>query len=86
MDVSISKNNMRNLLLLCTKNVHICFGGDIYQQNDGVAMSSPLGPVLAGMFMLELETRIIPRIMDNICIYKERLSRTTCFSMFEFFL
>ena len=26
-----SKNNMRNLLLLCTKNVHFCFDGNIYQ-------------------------------------------------------
>ena len=30
-ETSISKNNMRNLLLLCTKNIHFCFGGDIYQ-------------------------------------------------------
>ena len=65
-DVSISKNDMRNLLLLFTKNVHFCFGGDIYQQNDGVAMGSPLGPVLAGIFMVELETRIMPTVTDNI--------------------
>ena len=38
------------LLLLSTKNVHFCFGGDIYQQNVGVAMTPPLGPVLAGIF------------------------------------
>ena len=30
-ETSISKNNMRNLLLLCTKNIHFCFGRDIYQ-------------------------------------------------------
>ena len=36
-DISIRKNNMRNLLLLCTKNVNFCFGGDLYQQNDGEA-------------------------------------------------
>ena len=44
---------MRSLLLLCTENVHFCFGGDIYQPNDGVVMGSPLGPVLAGIFMAE---------------------------------
>ena len=37
-NISISKNSMRNLLLLCTKNIHFCFGGDIYQQNDVVAI------------------------------------------------
>ena len=42
-ETSISKNGMFNLLLLCTKNVHFCFGGDIYQQNNDVAMGSPLG-------------------------------------------
>ena len=31
-ETSFSKNDMRNLLLLCTKNVHVCFGGDIYQK------------------------------------------------------
>ena len=78
-DISISKNNMSNLLLLCTKNVHICFGGDIYQQNDGVAMSSPLGSVLAGMFMLVLETRIIPRVTDNISHWRRYVDDTFVF-------
>ena len=36
-DISIRKSNMRNLLLLCTKNVNFCVGADIYQQNDGEA-------------------------------------------------
>ena len=57
-NISISKNDMHNLLL-CTKNALFCFGGGIYQQNDGVAMGSHLGPVLAGTFMVELEKRII---------------------------
>ena len=26
-ETSINKNEMRNLLLMCTKNVHFCFGG-----------------------------------------------------------
>ena len=59
-ETSISKNDMRNLL--CTKNVHFCFGGEIYQQNDGVAMGSPLGPVLAGILMAGLETKIIQQL------------------------
>ena len=70
---------MRNLLLLCTKNVHFCFGGDIYQQNDGVAMGSPLGPVLAGIFMVELETRIIPTVTDNISQWRRYVDDTFLF-------
>ena len=53
---------MRDLLLLCSKNVHFSYNGDIYTQTDGVAMGSPLGPVLAGIFMAELERTILPTL------------------------
>ena len=42
-----NKQQMIDLLLLCTKNVHFSCNGDIYTQRYGVAMDSPLGPVLA---------------------------------------
>ena len=54
-DTNISKKEVKDLLILCTKNVHCSFNGDIYIQCDGVAMGSPLGPVLTGIFMVELE-------------------------------
>ena len=57
----IPKKVMKELLLLCTKEVHFTYRNGIYQQNDGVAMESPLGPVLAGIFMVELETSVIGR-------------------------
>ena len=46
---------MRDLLLPCTKNVHFNDGGDTSKQTDGVAMSSSLRPLFAGIFMVELE-------------------------------
>ena len=46
---------MKELLLLCTKNAHFTFNNEIYQQCDGVAMGPPLGPVITGIFMVELE-------------------------------
>ena len=70
---------MRKLLLLCTKNVHFCFGSDIYQQNDGAAMGSPLGPVLAGIVMVELETRIIPTVTDSISHWRRYADDTFVF-------
>ena len=78
-DTSISKNDMRSLLLLCTKNVHFCFGGGIYQQNDGVAMGLPLGPVLAGIAMIELETRIIPMVTDSISHWRRYVDNAFVF-------
>ena len=37
---------MKEMLLLCTKHVHFLIEDEIYQQTDGVAMGSPLGPNL----------------------------------------
>ena len=52
----ITNPEMKEMLTLCTKNVYFTFDNQVYKQNDGVAMRSPLGPVLAGTFMVELET------------------------------
>ena len=57
----IPKSEMRALLYLCTKNIHFTFSNKIYIQN-GVAMSSSLGPVLANVFMVELESAVIPNL------------------------
>ncbi len=43
------------LLSLSVKNCHFIFNGRIYQQIDGVAMGSPLGPLFANIFMSFLE-------------------------------
>jgi hypothetical protein len=43
----LKKEEMKELLEVCTKEMHFSFDGKIYQQTDGVCMGSPLGPVLA---------------------------------------
>ena len=45
LQTSITRSEMKELLILCTKNVHFTFDNVIKVQNDGVAMGSPLGPV-----------------------------------------
>ena len=50
------------MLTLCTKNVHFTYNRKIFVQTDGVAMGSPLGPVLADIFMTELEKTLLPGI------------------------
>ena len=70
-ETKISRKHMKNLLILCAKNIHFTFRNNIYQQKDGVAMGSPLGPVLAGIFMVHLErtlrTREIYETLEKIC-------------------
>ena len=47
---------LKSLILLCTQNIQFSFDGVLYFQKDGVAMGSPLGPVLADIFVGFLET------------------------------
>ena len=51
---------MKELLLLCTKNIHFAFNGEIYIQLDDVAMHLPLGPLLTNVFKCSLEEAIVP--------------------------
>ena len=62
----LTKKEMKNLLILCTRNVHFTFNNEIYIQNDGVAMGSPLGPILAGIFVTELENILVPELKQCI--------------------
>ena len=56
---SITKKEMKQPLMMCTKNVHFSYDNTVYQQNDGVVMGSPLGPVLSVIFMVELENSLV---------------------------
>ena len=45
------RSQFTRLLSLSVKNCHFIFNGRIYQQIDGVAMGSPLGPLFANIFL-----------------------------------
>ena len=77
-DVGIPLYDLCNLLSLFTSNIQFLFNGQYYRQIDGVAMGSPLGFVLAYIFMAHLEqmaANIIPRVsfheryVDDIIIF-----------------
>ena len=52
---NISKNQFEKLLRAALSNNYFLFDGIIYQQIDGVAMGSPLGPSLANAFLAHYE-------------------------------
>ena len=46
-----------NFLVFATKRSHFVIDGQYYDQIDGVAMGSPLGPVVANIFMCNNEEK-----------------------------
>ena len=89
----IPEEDMKLLLEMCTKNVHFSFNEQIYTQVDGVAMGSPLGPVIAGIFMVSLEIQTVPNLTsvktwkryvdDTFCVIKKNTCSNTLASLNE---
>ena len=57
--VKLKKADLRQLLLLATKNQLFTLDGQLYEQVDGVAMGSPLGPLMANAFMRSVEEKLL---------------------------
>ena len=75
----LSHDEMKELLETCTKEMHFSFNGIIYRQRDGVAMGSPLGPVLANIFMVELEKTLVPQLQDQVLLWYRYVDDTFSF-------
>lgn len=54
-NLDITKQDLTDLLKVATKNQLFQFNDQLYVQTDGVAMGSPLGPLLANTFLCNVE-------------------------------
>ena len=75
----IPSKDLKDLLLLCTKQVHFQYDGSNYLQSEGVAMGSPLGPILANIFLTELELNVLPTIDNKIINWKRYVDDTLAY-------
>ena len=50
-NLKINKDELKKLFFFATAQTHFLFNGDFFDQIGGVAMGSPLAPVLANLFM-----------------------------------
>ena len=57
-NLNISKEDLIDLLNVSSKGQLFQFNGALYKQTDGVAMGSPLGPLLAYVYMSSLEQKL----------------------------
>ena len=81
----LKKDEFRQLLTLATKDSFILFDGTYYQQVDGVAMGSPLGPTLANIFLgfhekiwladcpVQFKPKYYKRYVDDIFVLFDKL-------------
>ena len=51
------RKDLEKLLTICTQESHFQFDAKFYDQVDGVAMGSPLGPLFANVFMSNFERK-----------------------------
>ena len=50
-NLNITRKELKKIFLFATSQTHFIFNSKFYNQIDGVAMGSPLAPVLANIFM-----------------------------------
>ena len=80
---SIPKPILKELLLLCAKDLHFRFNGEISTQIDGVVMGSPLGPLLAKIFMISLEKKFFLKYLIIYVIEKRYIDDTYAYVVSE---
>ena len=70
---------MKDLLYLCTNNNRFSFDNNIYIQNGGITMGSPLGPILANIFMVKLEHSVVPGLANKLNNCRRYVDDTICY-------
>ena len=71
-DLKISRKDLQKLFKFATSQINFLFNGNIYDQVDGVAMGSPLAPILLNIFMGYHETEWIRNYNYGRLFYYKR--------------
>ena len=61
--MQLQKHQLMDLLEIATTNQLFQFNGELYEETGGVAMGSPLGPLLANVFMCHIEDHLEQKSM-----------------------
>ena len=72
-----TKQELKELILLCTKGIYFILCGESYIRTDRVAMGFPLETVLSGIFMVELESTLVETLPNHLCLGNDMLTTPT---------
>ncbi|CAI2735413.1 unnamed protein product [Schistosoma spindalis] len=75
-ETAIPISALKRLILKCTMNVQFRFDNEYYRQIDGVAMGSPLGPLLADIFLAKLENGPLRSTISHLPTYYRYIDDT----------
>ena len=69
---TMSVKNIITLLEFCLRSTNFTFQGRYFEQQEGAAMGSPIGPIVANLYMEGFETKAInssphPISMEEVC-------------------
>ena len=64
------------LLQFCLRNTYFSFQGRFYEQTEGVAMGSPISPIVANLFMEDLEVQVIKTSPSSPVLWKRFVDDT----------
>ena len=78
----LSKLQFKKLLTIATSETNFIFNEQVYDQIDGVAMGSPLAPILANIFMRSFEEKAINNYEGELPTYYRRYV-DDCFLIFR---
>ena len=63
----IALNILKEMVILCTKEcIFTSLNDELYQQVNGTAMGSPLGPTFANFYFRDIKDKIFKKFFDNL--------------------
>ena len=65
---NLQPSQLREILQVAVKNQLFQFDGNFYEQVDGVAVGSPLGPLMANTFMSSIEANFLQCLVKIVVL------------------
>ncbi len=77
---NFTKYQFKSLLELYVCDTHLIFNKQLYKQSEGMAMSFPLGPSFANIFMNHIENKFLSNVPLSLkpTFYRRYVDDTLC--------